>query len=401
MSALLVFAVSWLLIAFRRLRWLPIGRPAGALAGAVGMVVVGALTPAQAYAAIDHDTLTLLLGMMGLVAYLDGDGLLDRAAALLLRSCRDGRALLVVLATASAVLSAALVNDAVCLFLTPVVVATCRRASLPFGPYLIAVATSANLGSAATAVGNPQNMILAQRGDVGFTTFLRIAGPAAAVAMLVNVALLLAYYGRQTARPLAVEPDPPRPVRWTAAVAILGVLVGFLLDLHMGWTALAGLVAVMLVERVEPARVFQRIDWTLLLFFAGLFVVVAGFEGTGVPAAAWARAAPGMDLQEPAGVAVFTAAMALGSNVVSNVPLALIVAPYLPTLMEGPAAWVLLAFVLTVAGNLTLVGSVANLIVAEGAGEHYHLGFWEYLRFGAVSTALTLAVGVPIVLLAA
>jgi Na+/H+ antiporter NhaD/arsenite permease-like protein len=155
----------------------------------------------------------------------------------------------------------------------------------------------------------------------------------------------------------------------------------------------------LLIQRVEPVRLFSKIDWTLLLFFAGLFIVVAGFQTTGLPADAWAAATPFIGLDSWRGVAGFTALITIGSNVVSNVPLVLIAAPHLAG--TSRADWVLLAFVSTLAGNLTLVGSVANLIVAEGAKEHYHLGFGEYLRFGVVSTACTLVVGVTVLLVVA
>ena len=399
MTALLVFALTYALIAGRRLRWLPIGRPAGALLGAVGMVAVGALTPAQTYAAIDHNTITLLFGMMGLSAYMAEAGGFERIAAGVLRRCRTGASQLLGLNLVSGGLAALLVHDTVCVFLTPVVLSVCRQAGLPYGPFLIALATSANLGSAATVVGNPQNMLIGGLGQLSFGSFFALSGPVAALGLACNGGLLHLYYGRHLRAPLVVAPPPAAPassdLRLVLGV-VAGVLVGFLLDWNLGYTAMGGLVALTLLERREPAHVFRRVDWTLLVFFCCLFIVVAGLNTTGLPAQAWAAIAPHLDLGQAAGVATFTAAMTLGSQLVSNVPMVMLVGPHLQG--AGDVQWILLAFVLTVAGNLTLLGSVANLIVAESAREVYALGFREYLRFGLVSTLIALATGVPLLL---
>ena len=400
MAPLLLFALTYALIASRRLRLLPIGRPAGALLGAFGMVAVGALSPAQSYAAINHDTILLLFSMMALTAYAAEAGAFERIAALVLSRCKTGLSVLLGLNFVSGALAALLVNDTVAVFLTPVVVALCRQSGLPYGPFLIALATSANIGSAATAVGNPQNMLIAGLGDLSFGPFFALSGPAAAIGLSLNALLLYLYYGRGLRAPLPPRPTEPPAVyssdlRWVS-LAVLGVLIGFSLDLHLGYTALGGVMLLMVVERREPAHVFARIDWTLLVFFCCLFIVVEGFNTTGLPARAWASLAPSLELGAPAGVAAFTATMALGAQVVSNVPMVMLVGPHLTG--APPLTWVVLAFVLTVAGNLTLLGSVANIIVAEPARAHYPLGFREYLRFGLPSTLLVLSVGVPVIL---
>lgn len=399
MIAVVVFALTWLLIAGRRLRWLPIGRPAGALLGAVAMVATGALAPEAALAAIDRDTLLLLFGMMLITAYVADAGGFERLADALLARCRTGWSALWVLSLTAGLLSALLVNDTVALFLTPVVLRLCQRARLPYAPFLIALATSANLGSVATLVGNPQNMLVGKLGALSFTGYLGLAGPVAALGLLINVALLWLAYGRGLRAPLtvAVAEAPP----WTPALTRLcvvgaGVGAGFLLNLHLGWTALTGAVALIVLDRKEPARIFAAVDWSLLIFFSGLFIVVAGLQQTGLVAAAWAAAAAPLNLGQPGGVAAFSALMALGAQVVSNVPMVLLVGGPLHGAPDW--LWALLAVVLTVAGNLTLIGSVANIIVAEGAKEHYTLGFWEYLRFGFPSAVLVGLAGVPLLL---
>jgi Na+/H+ antiporter NhaD/arsenite permease-like protein len=336
--------------------------------------------------------------MMLLTAYLERAGAFERVATAALTVGRSGFGLLAALAVVAAALSAFLVNDTVCLFLTPVVVTTCRRASLPMGPFLIALATSANIGSAATLVGNPQNMIIGSHSGVAFARFALLATPAAAVGVAVNVALLWAYYGRSLPAALDVvaEPAParrdPRPV----AVVTIAVVIAFFLGFHLGFTALAGAAALMMWDREDPHVLFDRVDWPLLVFFTGLFVTVGGLAATGLVEKAAVAMLPWIGLDHPSGIAAFTALVVAGGNIVSNVPLVLLASPYMPRVGGGDSAWVLLAFAATIAGNLTLVGSVANLIVAEGAREHYSLGFREYLRFGAVSTVLVLLAGVPV-----
>lgn len=395
-----IFCVTYALIASRRLSLLPIGRPAGALLGAVLMVAVGALTPKQSYAAIDHDTIVLLFGMMLLTAYMDRSGLFVWLAARLLARCRTPWTLMVAISLAAGGLSAVLVNDTVCLFLTPVVVAACLRAELPLGPYLIALATSANIGSAATLVGNPQNMVIGSLSGISFSSFVARAGLASAVGLAINVALLGLYYRRALPAALAhpAEPPPQPDVGRSRIVAVvtLGVLAGFFAGLHLGYTTLAGACVLILAERREAHELFAKVDGGLLVFFAALFIVVHALERTGLVAHAWDAAAPGLQLGTAGGVAGFTALIAAGSNLVSNVPMVMLAGPHMDALGGGSDAWVLLAFVSTVAGNLTLVGSVANIIVAERARSVYALGFVEYLKFGAVSTLLVLAVGVAI-----
>lgn len=407
-QVVIIFALTWLLIAFRRLRVLPIGRPAGALLGATLMVVTGAMTPEASYHAIDGDTIVLLLGMMLITAELDQTGFFPWASARVLKVAKTPRSLLTVVALASALGSAFLVNDTVCLFLTPIVVATCVAARLPLGPYLIVLATSANLGSALTLVGNPQNMLIGSMSGLGFSAFMLASLPAVVVAFAVHLALAHRFYRKALASsaPLA---GPVPPTTSTPApevdlgrvrlvlVVLIGVVVAFFLGAHLGYAAMSGAVALMVLRFRDPHETFRRVDWTLLLFFCGLFVVTAALRDTGLVATAWEAAAPAMRLDSPGGLTVFTALMTLGSNLVSNVPMVVLTGPYLETLGDPSLGWVLMGFITTVAGNLTLVGSVANIIVAEGAREHHTLGFMEYLRFGALSTVVTLAVGVPLI----
>lgn len=395
-----IFVFTYLLLAAPHLRWLPIGRPAAALLGAVLMVALGVLTPEHAYRAIDGNTLVLLFALMGVSHYLEHAGLFARLSAHALGSRLSARGLLTLLVLVSGLLSALLLNDTVCLFLTPVVCEVCVRRKLPLGPYLLALATSSNIGSAATLVGNPQNILIGSLGPLDFAHYAAAVAPAALLALLANALLLQLSFARALTTASAPERPASAPeLRLVPLLVVLGVVCAYAAGLHLAFSTLAGLAALIVYERREPRALFASIDWPLLAFFAALFVVVAGFAATGLPSAAWSWVAPHLELTRASGVAWFTGYTLLGSNLFSNVPLVMLTAPLLDQLGSPTRAFALLGFVSTVAGNLTLLGSVANLIVAERARSHHELGFFEYLRFGVISTLLSLAVGVPVVCL--
>src|SRR6266481_5103873 len=188
--AIAIFCLTYLLISGRRLKILPLNRPAAALLGAVLMVACGIMTPEQAYRAVDYDTLVLLLGMMLISAYLSLAGFFDWAADWILKSARTPQTLLLYLICTSGLLSALLVNDTICLMLTPLVVAVMLRGRLPLTPYLLALAMSANLGSVATLVGNPQNMIIGHLSKIPFLRFSAALLPVALAGLAIQYLVL-------------------------------------------------------------------------------------------------------------------------------------------------------------------------------------------------------------------
>lgn len=401
-----IFVATYLLLAFPTVRLMPVGRPAAALIGAVVMVMVGALSPAAAYQAIDGNTLVLLIALMALSSFLEQAGLFARLAELASASKLSPSALMTALVFVSGVLSALLLNDTVCIFLTPVVCAVCVRRGLPLGPYLLALATSSNIGSAGTLVGNPQNILIGSLGPLDFGGYARVVAPAALAGLFANALLLWLVFGRALARSVAgrmrVQPTPPEAlprIKLGPVLVASLVLCGYGTGHHLAFTTLAGVAALVVLSRREPTRMFESIDWPLIVFFAALFVVVSAFASTGYPDAAFKLAAPHLALYTNSGVAWLTSYTLVGSNLFSNVPLVMLTAPLLQTLADPERGFLLLGYVSTVAGNLTLLGSVANLIVAERARPHYELGFFEYLRFGVASTLVALVVGVPIVCL--
>ena len=403
LAASVIFAITYVLISGRQLKVLPLNRPAAALLGAVLMVATGVMTPERAYRAINYDTLVLLLGMMLISAYLYLAHFFEWAAELLLNFSRTPARLLLYVTLTSGILSALLVNDTICLMLTPLVVAVIRRGKLPLLPFLIALATSANIGSAATLVGNPQNMIIGHFSHISFPEFSRSLLPAAVMGLAINFFILRFGFRkvlRQTAidRSAHVVPKLDRGLFALVCIVLVSIFAGFLAGLNLAWTAMAGAVLVMVLARRDTHNVLKLVDWHLLLFFAALFIVVDGLSDTGLPDAIYSRLQPIFASSMPAQAWNLTWFSVVGSNIFSNVPFVLVAGNWIARFTDPALMWKVLALATTFAGNLTIIGSVANMIVVESARDHIQVGFWDYARYGIPITILTTASGVAVLL---
>lgn len=402
-AALAVFVVTYVVIAVPGLVRLGLDRPAAALVGAVAMVVVGGLGLDAALAAVDLHVLVLLIGVLAIAAYLHESRFFRWAAYQVLTRARSARSLLVGLTAVAAALSALLVNDTVCLVLTPLVVAVAVEARLPVLPYLLALASASNLGGLVTFSGNPQNMLVgrAAAGTPSFAEYLILTLPAGVACVAANAALLLWLFRKQLPRGPLVDRSPPRPALDRALTAkALAALAAFaimaLAGVDLSGAAITAAAALVLVARVPPRRALTAVDWPLLVFFAGLFVVVEGLRATGVVADVFAWLAPVIARGDLAGDAAFIALVVVGSNLVSNVPLAMIAVAWVPSMPDPSWGYVMLAVASTLAGNLTILGSVANVIVLEGAGARGDVGFFRFMRYGAVLTAASLVIAFSI-----
>jgi len=401
--AIAIFCVTYLLISGRRLKVLPLNRPAAALLGAVLMVACGIMTPAEVYRSVDYDTLVLLLGMMLISAYLFLAGFFDWAADWILLHAKTPQALLLYLIVASGLLSALLVNDTVCLMLTPLVVTVMVRGKLPLTPYLLALAMSANIGSVATLVGNPQNMIIGHRSGIPFVRFSLSLAPVALSGLALQYALLRVGF-RKVLRAATIQRPERRPRPLDRRLMVLSfvvlalVFIGFVAGLNLSWTALAGGALLMVLARRDTHEVLKLVDWHLLVFFAALFVVVEGLSGTGLPDQIHQRV-HGVFGNSAASQAWNLAWFsALGSNIFSNVPFVLVAGKWIGAFADPELMWKVMALATTFAGNLTILGSVANIIVVESARAHEEVGFWDYARMGIPITILTTMVGMVILL---
>lgn len=403
LGALVVFVLTYLVLASRVLNVVGLDRPAGALVGAVAMVVVGGLPMDAALKAIDLHVLLLLFGILLIAAYLQEARLFRRAAYLVLVRAKSARSLLFGLTFVAGALSALLVNDTVCIVLTPLVVAVVVEARLPPLPYLLALASATNVGGVVSFSGNPQNMIVgaAAHGTIGFGQYLAFTLLAGAACLLANAALLAWLFREELpAGPLA-ERSPPKPavdqplaVKGVIALALFAGLA--FAGVSLAGAAMTAAAVLMVAARTPPKVAFALVDWNLLVFFAGLFVVVAGIANVGLIDDLFTAVAPVVARGDLAGDLAFIAFVVIASNVVSNVPLVLVAVRWIPDMPEPTWGYIMLAVASTLAGNLTLFGSIANIIVFEGAGPRGEIGFLKFLRYGIVITVvdLVLAFGI-------
>jgi Na+/H+ antiporter NhaD/arsenite permease-like protein len=402
--ASVIFGITYILISGRQLKILPLNRPAAALLGAVLMVSTGVMTPERAYRAVNYDPIVLLLAMMLIAAYLYLAHFFEWAAEAVLEFARSPERLLLYVTLTSGILSALLVNDTICLMLTPLVIAVIRRGKLPMLPYLIALATSANIGSVATLVGNPQNMIIGHFSHIGFAQFSATLAPVAVIGLAINYVILRIGF-RNVLRHAVIEeklrvaPKLDRSLFALVCIVFVLIFAGFIAGLHLAWTALAGAALVMVLARRDTHDVLKLVDWHLLVFFAALFIVVEGLSDTGLPDSIYWRLQPLFGSSTPAQTWNLAWFSTLGSNVFSNVPFVLVAGKWIARFADPELMWKVLALSTTFAGNLTIIGSVANMIVVESAREHLEVGFWDYARFGIPITILTTVAGVVLLLL--
>ncbi|XP_075484133.1 silicon efflux transporter LSI2-like [Primulina tabacum] len=551
----IAFAIFWVLAVFPAVPFMPIGRTAGSLLGAMLMVIFQVITPDQAFAAIDLPILGLLFGTMVVSAYLERADIFKYLGKLLSWRSKGAKDLLCRICLISAVSSALFTNDTSCVVLTEFVLKIARQQNLPPHPFLLALASSANIGSSATPIGNPQNLVIAVQSKISFGTFLCGVLPAMLLGVVINALILLVMYwkllsdkkdeedpsvevvgdgdvsshrfspatmshiqslnsqdlnstldsmgirspanvnghdsalrnrgslpengiihsspnvnvhidntdklrtqgslaeneidkvlntGVESLRnsdaskettysgPILSKRGPSssgvefenfgsftdeklgfskkwQRVFWKSCVYLvtLGMLVSLLLGLNMSWTAITAALALIVLDFKDARPCLEKVSYSLLIFFCGMFITVDGFNKTGIPSTLWEFMEPYSKIDSIEGTAILAVVIVVLSNVASNVPTVLLLGARVAASAAAisPAsekkAWLILAWVSTVAGNMSLLGSAANLIVCEQArrAQHcgYNLTFWKHLKFGFPSTIVVTAIGLILV----
>lgn len=391
-TVLSVFLFVYAAMILGRLPGLALDRAGAALLGAIVLVAGGTMTVADAWGAADVSTLALLFGLMIVSAQLRQGGFYTAVSRSLIAAAATPAGLLARIMAASAVLSALLANDIVCLAMAPIVVeATLARGLNPV-PYLIGLALSANIGSAATLIGNPQNMLIGQVAHLSFAGYMLDVWPCVAASLLLAWAgTVWGYRGRFAGPVIDLAVPAPPFCRWQSAKGLFALALCVAAFLWGGLprenVALGCAGALLLSRRMASRETLALVDWQLLLLFLGLFVVNREVAAAGLLADLNQRLdAAGIDLSRPAWLYAVTAAL---SNVVSNVPAVMLLLPG----HGSPEQGALLAVSSTLAGNLILPGSIANLIVADQArGLGVRMGFFEHARVGVPVTLATLAV---------
>ncbi|KAL2324555.1 hypothetical protein Fmac_023613 [Flemingia macrophylla] len=526
---LIAFAIFWVLAVFPAVPFLPVGRTAGSLLGAMLMVLFQVITPDEAYATIDLPILGLLFGTMIVSVYLERADMFKYIGKLLAWKSRGAKDLLCRICIISAVSSALFTNDTSCVVLTEFILKIARQHNLPPTPFLLALASSANIGSSATPIGNPQNLVIAVQSKISFGHFLIGILPAMVAGVVANATILLIMYWKllsvhkdeedagaedaveeeydshrfspatmshfsslssqewnshlesisiqnspqiQIRRNRSVananesnitsngitsstfdsarmsnisrdgtngvtslpkeETSPSNPsaaaetpihaserkndfiirwkrVLWKSCVYIitLGMLVALLLGLNMSWTAITAALALIVLDFKDARPCLEKVSYSLLIFFCGMFITVDGLNKTGIPSTLWDLMEPYSHVDRASGVAVLAVVILVLSNLASNVPTVLLLGGRVAasaaaiSKADEKKAWLILAWASTISGNLSLLGSAANLIVCEQARRApnlpHTLTFWSHLKFGLPSTIIVTAIGLTFI----
>jgi len=394
-AALVIFASSYLALAIGKIPGLNIDRAGVALVGAGLMVASGVLPLQDAYKTIDLDTITLLLGMMIVVASLRLSGFFAIATIWIAEHAKTPFILLCAITAISGIFSAFLVNDAICLVLAPLVLELTLQLGRKPAPYLLAVAMASNVGSTATITGNPQNILIGSFSHIPYTKFAFALGPVALIGLVITAGLIALFHreefsGMAPMKAVTVNMRINRVLVWRALVATAIMVALFFVGQPPAKAAIIIGGLLLLTRRVKSKRIYAEIDWSLLVMFAGLFIIVAGAQR--------ALLTPGLIAQVGLlhldQIPILSAVTAVLSNLVSNVPAVLMMKPFVTALPDHTSAWLTIAMASTLAGNFTILGSIANLIVVQkAAARGVVIGFWAYFRVGAPLTLITLAIG--------
>ncbi|MCW8307714.1 anion transporter [Acidiphilium sp. PA] len=397
--AIVIFLLTYLGVALGRLPGFLLDRTGVAFVGGALMIGCGGLSFKQAIAAVDFNTIALLLGMMILAASLRRAGFFTLVTSGALERATHPLALLAAVVIVSGVLSAVLVNDTICVVLTPLVLDIVLAAGVAPMPYLIALAAASNIGSVATITGNPQNIIIGSLSGISYARFAATLAPVAALGLiLVFATVALLWRGRLRPAQTTVRSDQPathggtihRGLMIKAILMLALFVIACLAGVAPAEAALIAAALMLLTPGLKGAPLIAGVDWSLLLMFAGLFIVVAGMQRAVITPAIVHHIAA----LHPGRPAVLVPLTAILSNIVSNVPAVLVLKPFIAALAHPHRAWLMVAMAATFAGNLTLLGSVANLIVAERAkASGISLGFADFLRAGVPITLISLVLG--------
>lgn len=413
-TALIIFIVTYIGIIFTRLPKVNIDRPSAAFFGAVAMVFFGVITFDEAIRSIDFNTIALLLGMMIIISTLELDGFFIWIATRTMAVADTPFKLLAVLTLTTGIASAFLVNDAVVLLFTPVIIGICRSLKLNPVPFLIAEILSSNIGSAMTITGNPQNMLIGINSGISYGHFLLYLLPVSLTGMAVIVYFVKWYYptvitAQFPEKDKKIEADAIsnetgttfnyRSMRFSVPIFILVIILFFLsrpLHLSIPLIALLGASLILLLGRIKPSAVIRQVDWVLLLFFASLFIVVYGVEKAGLMEYLLNQVHLAENSTGLAGIHLISLVM---SQIVSNVPFTVVMLPLMKT-ANSEMLWLALASASTLAGNATIIGAMANLIVIESAASKgIKIRFMEFFRIGIVVTLISMALSFGIIFL--
>jgi Na+/H+ antiporter NhaD/arsenite permease-like protein len=400
--ALIIFIITYTGIIFTRLPWINIDRPSAAFFGSIAMILFGVLSLQEAWFSIDYNTIFLLLGMMIIITTLQLDGFFLLVARQTMKLANTRSKLLILITFISGIGSAFMVNDVIVLMFTPVIIQLCRTYKLNPLPYLIAEILASNIGSVMTITGNPQNMIVGINSGISYSSFLLHLLPISIVGLFLTAIVVKSIYRKEfTANlKLKIVHDEKRYnySSMKISIPIFGaVIILFFLSTLIGISipliALLGAAMILIFGKIRPSEIIKEVDWILILFFATLFIVVRGIEKVGLLEN---LTQVGFIQNNLNGIGIIHVLSLVFSQIVSNVPFTIAFLPVLKEVNE-PLIWLSQASASTLAGNATIIGAMANLIVIELARkEGIIISFWEFFKSGFIITLLTfiLSIGV-------
>ena len=371
-----------------------VDRAGAAIIGSVAMIGAGVLSFDEASRAVDFKTIVILFSMMVVVANLKLAGFFELLGNLVVQKVRSRRQLLAATILVSGVTSAIAINDIVCLLFTPVVLLICARSRCNPLPHLLGVAMASNIGSAATLLGNPQNILVGGLSGLSFTSYFLTAAPVAVLGLVFTYAVIAFFHrgeleGEWTPAELAGAVIHPYLI-WKSLFVLGAILVAYIAGIELAMASVCGATALLVTRRVKPNKVYVSIDFNLLVIFIGLFVIVAGVEKSRMMEyiLQW------FSFTGFSNMGIFAGVTLVVSNIVSNVPAVMLLKFFIPT-AQAELWWKALALFSTLAGNLTITGSIANLIVVEIARrQHVEISARAYFIVGFPLTLAATGVGV-------
>jgi len=384
------------------MKWHRLDRPSGALLGAVLMVITGVLTLDEAYRAIDFNTILLLLGMMLVIAYLKIANCFKYLSYLLITHARNSFILLCFVSFSSGILSALFVNDTICLMFTPLLILALNQTKLNPIPFLIALATSSNIGSVVTLTGNPQNMLIGVFSKIPYVDFTIHLLPIGLLSLAANVFIIYLLFRKdinfkKMDAITLIKPELDIKLTTKSLVVLFFIFLGFIFTGNLPLSAITGGLALLIISGTKPQHAMEKVDWTLLLFFSGLFIVVGGINKAGFLTLAHNAVEPYLGKTVSSQIIHFSIFSVIASNLVSNVPFVLLSSTWIDKFIDPKTMWYALAMSSTFAGNLTIMGSVANMIVLELSKEHVQVGFWDFFKVGFTTTVVSTIIGIIII----
>lgn len=391
----MILSLSLLIFALGKSPVFRVDRAGAAIIGAVLTIGTGVISFDQAVQVIDYRTIVLLFSMMIIVSYLNLSGFFQLAGNYFLKRLHTKKQLLIMVIILTGTLSAFFINDIVCLLFTPIVIMICRQAKVNPVPFLLGIAVASNIGSAATLIGNPQNILIGSLSRIHFTWYMVMAMPLAVIGLALTYFTIVRAY-RSELNSLLPECKPLTGVVHQylikkGLVVICLVLAGFLAGFDPTIVASLGAAYLLMTRRVKPNKIYAGIDFNLLVIFIGLFVIIGGVEHSGL-----LKLLTNLPLiKNIHSLPVFSILTVVLSNLISNVPAVMLLKFMIPA-GSGAIWWAAMAVFSTFAGNLTLTGSIANLIVVEMAKkQNVEIDFSTYLKIG-----MPLTVGLILISLA-